>query len=119
MGSISNHLLVLIVVPVKLSVSWFPSILGVIAFDATDAEDVPIALVAVTVKVYSTPLVKPVTTIGDSDPVAVIFPGEDVTVYRVIDEPPLSAGGVKATDACVFPVVCCTYGRSIRCCRRS
>jgi hypothetical protein len=30
---------------------------------------------------------------------AVNPPGEDVTVYPVIDEPPLDAGGVQLTEA--------------------
>jgi hypothetical protein len=37
-------------------------------------------LLATTVKVYAVPLVNPETTIGELDPVAVKFPGEDVTV---------------------------------------
>ena len=40
----------------------------------------PFELVAVTVKVYAVPLVKPVTNIGDEDPDAVMFPGDEVTV---------------------------------------
>ncbi len=41
---------------------------------------VPFAFVAVTVKVYVVPFVKPVTTSGDDPPVAVNPPGLDVTV---------------------------------------
>jgi hypothetical protein len=40
----------------------------------------PTALVAVTVKVYVVPLVKPVIIIGEEPPVAVIPPGLEVTV---------------------------------------
>jgi hypothetical protein len=39
----------------------------------------PIALVAVTVKVYAVPLVSPLTVIGDA-PVPVSPPGDDVAV---------------------------------------
>jgi hypothetical protein len=39
----------------------------------------PIALVAVTVKVYAVPFVKPLTVIGDA-PVPVKLPGDDVAV---------------------------------------
>jgi hypothetical protein len=46
------------------------------------AADVPLALVAVTIKVYAVPFVRPVTEIGLDEPVAVIFPGEDVTVLE-------------------------------------
>ena len=56
----------------------------------------PLALVAVTVNVYAIPFVKPVTTIGEDDPVAVIFPGEEVTVY-VVDCPHV-APAVKLTE---------------------
>ena len=44
------------------------------------------------------PVVKPVTVIGELVPVAVMFPGLDVTVYPVIAIPPFEAGAVKATD---------------------
>ena len=40
----------------------------------------PLAFVAVTVKVYGVPFVSPVTVIGEEEPVAVMFPGEEVTV---------------------------------------
>jgi hypothetical protein len=66
---------------------------------------VPIAFVAVTVKVYVTPLVKPVTVIGEEPPVPVNPPGLDVTVYEVIAEPPSLPGGVKVTVASPLPAV--------------
>jgi hypothetical protein len=47
---------------------------------AEDAEEVPALFVAVTVNVYAVPAVNPVTVIGDVVPVAVMEPGEDVTV---------------------------------------
>jgi hypothetical protein len=50
------------------------------------------------------PFVNPVTTSGLDEPVAVKFPGLDVTVYPVIDDPPV-AFAVKVTDACAFPPV--------------
>jgi hypothetical protein len=53
---------------------------GVTLFDAPDAELVPTALVAVTVKVYAVPLVRPVTVIGLPAPVPVIPLGLDVAV---------------------------------------
>jgi hypothetical protein len=53
---------------------------GVICADALLAELVPNEFVALTVKRYAVPEVKPVTTIGEDDPVAVNPPGEDVTV---------------------------------------
>ena len=52
----------------------------VIEVDTEDAVDVPLVLVAVTVNVYAVPAVNPLTVIGDDEPVAVIDPGELVTV---------------------------------------
>jgi hypothetical protein len=54
--------------------------LGITALEADDAEELPTALVATTVKVYDVPLVKPGTINGELDPVAVKPSGEDVTV---------------------------------------
>jgi len=56
------------------------TVAGVTELLALDAELVPIAFVAVTVKVYATPLLKPVTVIGDEPPLAVKPPTFDVTV---------------------------------------
>ena len=51
----------------------------VMAEDA--AEEVEVSMpVAVTVKVYAVPLDRPVTVMGEADPVAVSDPGELVTV---------------------------------------
>ncbi len=48
--------------------------------EAAEVELVPAELVAVIVKVYATPLVKPVTVMGDVAPVPVKPPGLAVTV---------------------------------------
>jgi hypothetical protein len=53
---------------------------GVTEEDAVEATPVPAAFVAVTVNVYALDVVRPVTVIGDADPLAVILPGLDVTV---------------------------------------
>ena len=53
---------------------------GVTGLVATEAAPVPTMLVAVTVKVYAVPLVKPLNTIGDAAPDAVVPPGLEVTV---------------------------------------
>jgi hypothetical protein len=55
--------------------------------------------------VYAVPFVRPLTVIGEADPVAVMLPGLDVTVYPVIAPPPTLEGAVKATDADKFPAV--------------
>jgi hypothetical protein len=53
---------------------------GVTELLVPDEELVPTTLVAVTVKVYDTPLVNPVTVIGEAPPVPVKPPGLEVTV---------------------------------------
>jgi hypothetical protein len=68
----------------------------VIEVDGAEATDVPAAFVAVTVKVYGTPRLRPVTAIGEATPVAVA-PFDAVTVYPVIADPPLELGAVNAT----------------------
>jgi hypothetical protein len=60
--------------------------------------------VATAVNVYDVAFVNPVTTSGLDEPVAVKFPGLDVTVNPVIEDPPV-AFAEKATDTCVFPPV--------------
>jgi hypothetical protein len=52
---------------------------GVTELDAADASEVPLALVAVTVKVYAVPFERLETVIGD-EPVPVKEPGDDVAV---------------------------------------
>jgi hypothetical protein len=78
---------------------------GVIELLVAEADPVPISFVAVTVKVYVVPLVRPVMTIGEAPPVAVIPPTLEVTVYEVIAEPPLFTGGVNVTTASPLPPV--------------
>lgn len=78
---------------------------GVVLFDAADGAPVPAELVAVTVKVYAVPSVRPVTTQGELAQLPVKLPGTLLAVYWVIDAPPVNAGGVKLIDACAFPAV--------------
>jgi hypothetical protein len=73
--------------------------IGVMLLDATDAAPLPKAFMAVTVNAYAIPLVRPGTMIGLAPPMAVIFPGAEVTMYTMIGSPPLAAGGVKLTVA--------------------
>ena len=75
--------------------------------EAVDAEEVPAALVAVTVNVYVVPATNPVETsqvVAGAKTVQVNPPGEDVTVYEVIGEP-LSAGSVQLTVTFPTPEV--------------
>jgi hypothetical protein len=53
---------------------------GVTELETAEADPVPALLVAVTVNVYETPLVKPVTVTGVLAPVPVKPPGLEVTV---------------------------------------
>ena len=85
------------------------TVLGVVAALASDSGEVPIALVAFTVNVYAVPLVRPVTVAVI--PMIVLKlapPGDAVTVYPVIAEPPLLTGAVHDTTAWAFPGVAVT-----------
>jgi hypothetical protein len=62
-------------------------------------------LVAVTVKVYAVPFVKPLTVIGEEAPVPVNPPGLEVTVYPVIALEPTKDGAVNVTEAEADPPV--------------
>lgn len=53
---------------------------GIIEFDGADAALEPATLIATAVNVYDVPLVRPVTTMGEADPCALIEPGFEVTV---------------------------------------
>jgi hypothetical protein len=88
---------------------------GVTAFDDEDAGPVPLAFVAVTVKVYAVPFVRPVTVVDVPGglPVSVtavcaVGPANGVTVYLVIELPPLFDGAVQLTVADWFPAVAVT-----------
>ena len=77
---------------VKLMVAWpFPAtavtpvgapgvVAGTTELLGLELELVPFAFVAVTVKVYVVPFVRPVTVIGDEPPVAVCPPTSELTV---------------------------------------
>jgi hypothetical protein len=82
------------------------TVAGVTAVEGSDAAPVPTALVAVTVKVYDVPLVRPLT-VQDVAPVVVqvLLPGDEVTVYPVMALPPSLAGAVHDTEAEAFPGV--------------
>jgi hypothetical protein len=56
------------------------TVAGVTEFEAELAKLLPSAFVAITVKVYAVPLVRPVTVIGLAAPVPVNPPGLEVTV---------------------------------------
>jgi hypothetical protein len=54
---------------------------GVTELDDADAAEAMPLLVATTVNVYAVPAVSPVTVTGEEEPVPVMLPGLDVTVY--------------------------------------
>ena len=65
---------------VALTLVGGPQAHGTTAFDGADGKPVPVALVAVTVKVYETPGVSPLTSVDVLLVVTVMPPGELVTV---------------------------------------
>jgi len=69
-----------------------------------DPNEVPAALLAVTLKVYLVLSARP-ETVASPGPVVVALcpPGDAVTVYLVIAEPPLLAGAVQDTVASALP----------------
>src|SRR5208283_2813563 len=81
---------------------------GVTLFDGLDSGEVPTTLVAVTVKSYFVPLVRPVTVMGLAVPKLRMPPGCCITAYNSIWAPPLLAGGEKLTVALAFPAVAFT-----------
>lgn len=81
------------------------TVAGTTLLEAAEAAPVPTAFVAVTVKVYALPFVRPVTVSGLDAPVAVLPSGLEVTVYKVIALPPFDAGAVKLTVAWPLPLV--------------
>ncbi len=87
------------------------TVTGTTALEARDEGPGPYELVATTVKVYVSPLVRPVTVIGPAaalavwPPLAGVVRSVAVTVYEEMAEPPLLDGGVKATTAEALPAV--------------
>ena len=63
---------------------------------------VPAPLVALTLNVYEVPSVKPVTLIGEEDPVPVMQPGVEIAVYPVIEALPVQDGALNVTAAQSF-----------------
>src|SRR5258708_1382277 len=88
------------------------TVAGVTELDGDEAGPVPTALVAVTVKVYLVPLVRPLTVALVAVPLAlaVIPPGDEVTGYPVIGDPPLEAGATQGTVAWALPAGARTAG---------
>lgn len=98
-GALNVMLASLLVPAVAVPIVGAPGVVHVVTLlDADEADDVPIAFVAVTVNVYEVLLDKPLTDIGDEAPVPVMPPGLDVAVYWLIADPPLSSGPVNDTE---------------------
>ena len=80
---------------------------GVTAVDAFDDAPSPTELVAETVNVKEVPLTSVVKVAVRVWPLTVTIwpPGLAVTVYAVIVDPPVDAGALQVTVACVLPAV--------------
>jgi hypothetical protein len=82
---------------------------GVTSALGKDADEVPAALAAVTVNVYTVPFERPVTVAAVGPVVATVLPpGVAVTVYPVIVEPPSLDGALQETIASVLRAVAAT-----------
>jgi hypothetical protein len=81
---------------------------GVTDAEAVEATESPFMLVAITVKVYAVPFVRPVMVTGE-EVTETLFPSLPITVYPVIDEPPLFVGAVNETTALAFPDATMTF----------
>ena len=81
------------------------TVFGVTEDDGEEGADAPAPFVAVAVKVYAVPFVKPLTThdVAGDVTVHVAPPGDAVTVYDVIGDPPLLAGATTVTLAVSLP----------------
>ena len=110
MGKPDVELAVSVGVVPKLFAPGFANVIvcgpcGVTLPEVVEAEPVPMEFVAVTVKIYGVPFVRPVTVIEGPLPLTVIFPGELVTVYPVMGAPPVKVGGVTVTVARLSPAI--------------
>ena len=85
------------------------TVLGVTGALADEASEVPATLAAVTVNVYAVPFVSPETVAGPAPTtLAVAPPGDAVTVYPVITDPPLLTGAIQDTTAWALPAAAVT-----------
>jgi hypothetical protein len=75
-------------------------VVGVTELEAAEELLFAKLFVATTVNVYDVPAVSPVTVIGELEPVTLMLPGLEVTIYDVIGDPPTLVGAVKETIAC-------------------
>ena len=81
-----------------------------VAATASELALSPTALRAVTEQEYSRPLVRPVTTMGEPEPVLEglsRMPPRQLALYCEIGEPPSESGGVKTTVSARSPGVIC------------
>ena len=78
---------------------------GTTEFVPADGTEDPAALFATTVNEYEVPFVNPPTVqlVAIAEALQVAPPGDAVTVYPVIGEPPLSVGAVHEISALLFP----------------
>ena len=74
---------------------------GVTVLDTEEGRLLPCALLAITVQLTPTPLVRPVTVNGELLPLAFCPP--QVAVKPVMEEPPVLDGAEKAIVTCALP----------------
>ena len=88
-----------------------PPACGVTAFDEGEGALVPRPFVALTVKVYVTPLLRPPTSACVTFPatVAIAPPGATTIEYDVMAEPPVQAGADQDTAATPSPAAATTW----------
>jgi hypothetical protein len=94
---------------------------GVTAFEGAEAGLEPIALFAVTVKVYEVPLLSPVTVVERTGPLTDVAgwgddPTNGVTVYPVMADPPSDEGALQDKLATVLPAVAVTFEGDVGAC---
>jgi hypothetical protein len=80
-------------------------LVGVTGADGADGSPTPWAFDATTVNVWGTPLARS-STVHVNGPLVhtqVLPPGDDVTTYCVMAEPPSETGGDQLTDASALP----------------
>src|SRR5688572_8163986 len=63
-----------------------------VTFTAAEGGPMPSAFVAATVQVYTWPLVRPITTMGEAVPMALTGPGEQLALNEVMGLPPSDPG---------------------------
>src|SRR5260221_1205730 len=73
--------------------------------DPAEAGPVPMPFTATAVNVYAVPFLSPGTSTGECSPAPIKPPGDEVTMYEVMADPPFESGAAKLTVACPSPAM--------------